>query len=68
MDQNYIIYALSVLLGALSYFITRTLAKIDANQTKLFDMVGALATQLAKLQGQYETWMNMKGAKDEVWR
>jgi tRNA G26 N,N-dimethylase Trm1 len=35
-------------------FITNTLAKIDKNQTRLFDAVTALATGLAKLQGEHE--------------
>ena len=53
-----LLYLLTIIFSAfassLGWFITRTLAKIDQNQTKLFDMVGALASQLAAIQAQHD--------------
>lgn len=42
----------SVLVAILGWFITRTLSKIDENQTKLFDRVHELAVDVAKLKVQ----------------
>lgn len=42
----------SVLLALIGWFMTRTLSKIDENQTKLFDRVHELAIEVAKLKVQ----------------
>lgn len=44
----------SAVIAMFSWFIVNTLAKIDANQTKLFDSVAGLAAQVAQLQTGYE--------------
>ena len=45
---------MTLLMSSYGWFITNTLAKIDENQTRLFDSVTALAKELAKLQGEHE--------------
>lgn len=56
-----LIWFLGLIMSCLGWFIVRTLAKIDKNQEKLFETVGTLATQLAKLQGAYEVHFGKDG-------
>lgn len=51
---------LSILVASYGWFITNTLAKIDANQTKLHETVSSLAVSLARLQGEYEARKGME--------
>lgn len=51
---------MTLLCTSYGWFITNTLAKIDENQTRLFESVTALAKELAKLQGEHEAAMRFQ--------
>ncbi len=49
---------LSVAITVIGFFITRTLRKVDANQTILFDRLTAQGEKLAELLGEHRARMS----------
>lgn len=62
MEQMVITMALgliSLLLTVVGFFGVRTLKKIDANQSALFDQLNTLSKEFYELKGAHETYLNL---------
>jgi len=53
------------LMSVAAFLLVRTIKKIDANQTKLFEFVNDLNTRLSKLQGAHDSMMSFNRRHDD---